>query len=59
MKYLNNGNLSWVVNVTGGEKSSFNRDSNPGPLAYHAHALTTELLGPDLSYCNFNNNPLA
>ena len=37
----------------------FYRDSSLGPLAYCASALTTELSRPDLSYCNFNNNPLA
>ena len=30
------------------EKSSLNRDSNPGPLAYRASALPTELLRPDI-----------
>lgn len=34
--------------VTGGEKSSLNQDSNPGPLAYPAKALSTELLRPDI-----------
>nr|XP_034322691.1 uncharacterized protein LOC105323939 [Crassostrea gigas] len=34
--------------VTGGEKSSLNQDSNPGPLAYCAKALSTELLRPDI-----------
>lgn len=34
--------------VTGGVKFLLNRDSNPGPLAYRANALTTELLRPDI-----------
>ena len=34
------------INVTGGEKSNLNLNSNPVPLAYHASALTTELLRP-------------
>ena len=42
------GYLRWAPNVTGGEKSSLNRDSNPGPLAYRASALPTELLRPDI-----------
>ena len=33
---------------TGGEKSTLNRDSNPGPLAYRAIALPTGLLRPDI-----------
>ena len=45
---LDNGAPRWVPNVTGGEKSSLNRDSNPGPLAYCASALPTELLRPDI-----------
>ena len=32
------------ANVTGGEKSCLNLDSNPGSLAQHARILTTELL---------------
>ena len=35
-------------NVAGGEKSSLNRDSNPGPLGYRDSALPTELLRPDM-----------
>lgn len=35
-------------NVTGGGKSSLNRELNPGPLAYNANALTTEVLRPDM-----------
>lgn len=31
-----------------GEKSSLNRESNPGPLAYRTSARTTELLRPDI-----------
>lgn len=34
--------------VIGCEKSSLNRDSNPGPLTYRASALVTELLRPDI-----------
>lgn len=34
--------------VSGGERSSLNKDLNPGPLVYHASALTTELLRPDI-----------
>ena len=34
--------------VTGGEKSSLNRDSNSGPMAYRASALPTELSRPDI-----------
>ena len=40
--------VSVYHHVTGGEKSSLNRDSNPGPLAYRASALPTELLRPDI-----------
>ena len=28
------GYLRWAPNVTGGERSGLNQDSNPGPLAY-------------------------
>ena len=35
-------------NVAGGEKSSLNQDSNPGPLAHHASALIIELLRFDI-----------
>ena len=38
----------WDPNVAGGEKSSLNRDSNPGPLAYRVSALPTELLKPEI-----------
>lgn len=41
------GFVLWAPNVKGGEKSSLNCDLNPGPLAYYASALTTELLRPD------------
>ena len=37
-----------IYNFTDGEKSSLNHDSNPGPLAYRASALLTELLRPDI-----------
>ena len=40
--------MSSYVCVAGGVKSSLNRDSNPGPLAYRASALPTELLRPDI-----------
>ena len=33
---------------TGGAKSSFNRESNQGPLVYRASALPTELLRSDI-----------
>ena len=45
---INNGYLCWASNVTGAKKSSLNQDSNPGPHAYCASSLTTELLRPDL-----------
>ena len=45
---INNGFLCWASNVTGGKKSSLHQDSNPGPHAYCASSLTTELLRPDL-----------
>lgn len=41
------GFVLWAPNVRGGDKSSLNRDLNPGPMAYYASALTTELLRPD------------
>lgn len=34
--------------ITGGKKSSFNRNSTPGPLEYLASALTAALLGPNI-----------
>ena len=37
-----------IRTVTGGEKSCLNRGSTPGPLAYCASALPTELLTPDI-----------
>lgn len=40
--------VRWAQNVTGGEKSSPNRNSNPGPLAYRASTLTTEILRPKI-----------
>lgn len=36
------------IYVTGCEKSCFNQDSNPGPQAYWASFLTTELVRPDI-----------
>ena len=54
------GYLQWVPNVTGGEKSCLNRDSNPGPLMYHASALPTELLRPDiLTYSHTPGYPMS
>ena len=47
------GDLRWVPNVTGGERSSLNRDSYPEPLAYRASALPTELLRPEI-YADFH-----
>lgn len=38
----------WKYFVIVDEKSSLNRDSNPGPLVYSANAQTTELLRPNL-----------
>ena len=34
--------------MSGGEKSSLKQDLNPGPVAYHASTLTTELLRLDI-----------
>ena len=39
---------SFIRYIAGGEKSNLSRDSNPGPLAYRASALPTELLRPDI-----------
>lgn len=38
----------WKYFVIVGEKSSLNRESNPGPLTYRTSAWTTELLRPDI-----------
>lgn len=46
----------WAPNMTGGEKSSLNLASNPGPLAYRVSTLTTELLRPDI--LNESNTPV-
>lgn len=40
--------LCWKPKVIGGEMSSLNWDSNPGPLAYRASTLTIELLRSDI-----------
>lgn len=40
--------VKFFINVTGGEKSNLNWDSNTGPLAFRASALTTKLLRPNL-----------
>lgn len=51
--------VRWAPNVTGSEKSSPNRDSNSGFLAYRDSALTTELLKPDiLTYSHTPVNPV-
>lgn len=41
-------NIAFHLYVTGGKNSSLNPDSNPGPLAFCASTLTTELLRPDI-----------
>ena len=44
--------------ITGGEKSSLNWDSNPGPLAYRASNRATELLRPDILTDSLTNRYL-